>query len=265
MANGNLHDHYEGLAADYDKHWDYRPGYVEWMSGRIAASLAAQATDRMADIGCGTGLFAQEIARAVRPTHPILCVDPSSAMLRAMASSPGAVQPLHASAEDVAENRTSLPYAELDAVWLKESVHHFADPQRTLAGLAHLLAPGGRMLVVMLPKTIEYPLFSAALQRFEQLQPDPQGIAAHLVAAGLDTRVTHVEHELRIGRDRYLNMVRNRYMSLLSDFDDDGIEAGIEEMRRKHPEEELVFPDRFAFILGARPDVRATDARGGAS
>ena len=104
--------------------------------------------------------------------------------------------------------------------------------------------------MVMLPATIQYPLFGAALARFEELQPDPVDIVKHLAAAGLDTGLSHVEHELRIDRDRYFRMVRARYMSLLSTFSDSEIEDGIEEMRATHPESVLVFPDRFAFALG---------------
>ncbi|MEW1722333.1 methyltransferase domain-containing protein [Streptomyces sp. NPDC093109] len=252
-------EHYAEIAAAYDGHWVYGAEYVPWMSARIAEALDLSATDRIADIGGGTGLFAREVARIVRPERPILCVDPSEAMLRQIpapdrSGSPlsESLTPVLASAEDIADARTVLPYPELDAVWLKESVHHVTDPGATLRGLAQRLAPQGRLLVVMLPATIQYPLFRAALDRFEELQPDPADIEAHLERAGLRTRLFHVEHELRIDRAKYLAMVRGRYMSLLSTFDDREIEEGIEEIRATHPEPVLVFPDRFAFVLGVR-------------
>jgi SAM-dependent methyltransferase len=245
--------HYEELAAEYDEHWVYGPDYVPWMSSRIVEALRLRPTDRIADIGSGTGLFAKEVARQVQPRRPLLCVDPAEAMLRRLGTPPPPdLTPIVASAEDIAEQRAHLPYEQLDAMWLKESVHHVADPAHTLQGLSDQLAPGGRLLVVMLPATIQYPLFKAALDRFEELQPDPAVIERHLRAAGLQAELTHVEHELRIGRDRYLGMVRARYMSLLSTFSDNEIEKGIEEMRIAHPEPVLVFPDRFTFILGQR-------------
>ncbi|MGW0705024.1 class I SAM-dependent methyltransferase [Streptomyces sp. NPDC002643] len=226
------------------------------MSARIAEALRLSATDRIADVGSGTGLFAKEVARRVRPRQPILCVDPSESMLRQIGDpAPPALTPIVASAEEIAEGRAALPYERLDAMWLKESVHHVADQAKTIAGLAGRLAPGGRLLVVMLPATIRYPLFQAALDRFEELQPDPVHIERYMRAAGLDARLTHVEHELRIERDRYFGMVRGRYMSLLSTFSDSEIEKGIEEMRDAHPESVLVFPDRFAFVLGERPGL----------
>ncbi|MEV0300148.1 class I SAM-dependent methyltransferase [Streptomyces prasinus] len=251
MGRRDVRGHYDDLAAEYDDHWVYGPEYVPWMSRRIAEALRIESTDRIADIGSGTGLFARELARRSRPNRPILCVDPSEAMLRRLGSPPPpALTPIVASAEDIAEGRVQLPYEALDAVWLKESVHHLTDQAGTLSGLAQRLAPGGRMLVIMLPTTIRYPLFKAALARFEELQPDPAVIEAHLRQAGLTTRLDYVEHELRIDRDRYLSMVRARYMSLLSTFSDHEIEEGIEEMRATHPEPVLTFPDRFAFVLG---------------
>jgi hypothetical protein len=191
------------------------------------------------------------VAKALQPEHPVLCVDPSDAMLRQIGMPPPPdLTPILASAEDIAEGHTTLPCEQLDAMWLKESVHHLPDPAGTLRGLVGCLAPGGRLLVIMLPVTIQYPLFQAALTRFEQLQPDPVNILGHLRTAGLDADLTHVEHELRIDRDTYFGMVRARYMSLLSTFSDSEIEKGIEEMSAAHPEPVLVFPDRFAFVLG---------------
>ncbi|MFC8965102.1 class I SAM-dependent methyltransferase [Streptomyces sp. NPDC057094] len=253
MEGRDVRGHYEELAAEYDEHWVYDPGYVPWMSGRIVEALTLGRTDRIADIGSGTGLFAREVVRHVQPQHPVLCVDPSEAMLLRLGSPPPpGLTPVVASAEDLAEGRASLPFEQLDAMWLKESVHHVADPAHTLQGLADRLAPGGRMLVVMLPASIQYPLFAAALARFEELQPDPTGIEGHLRTAGLEASLTYVEHELRIDRNKYFGMVRARYMSLLSTFTDSEIEKGIEEMQVAHPEPVLVFPDRFAFILGKR-------------
>jgi SAM-dependent methyltransferase len=247
--------HYAEIATEYEEHWVYGADYIPWMSARIAGTLCLSSTDRIADIGSGTGLFSREVARIVRPERPILCVDPSEAMLRQIDARPSPdLTPVLASAEDIANAGRELPYTELDAVWLKESVHHVADPGATLRGLAQQLAHHGRLLVVMLPTTIHYPLFRAALERFEELQPDPADITGHLEHAGLESSLFHVEHQIRLDRERYIAMVRARYMSLLSTFSEREIEKGIDEMRDRHPEPVLVFPDRFAFVLGVRKD-----------
>ncbi|MEU5209347.1 hypothetical protein [Streptomyces sp. NPDC020742] len=105
----------------------------------------------------------------------------------------------------------------------------------------------------MLPTSIEYPLFQAALDRFTELQPNPELIVDSLRAAGLQTTLRYVDYQLRLDREKYIGMVRARYMSVLSTFCDSEIEKGIEEMRAAHPEPVLAFPDRFAFLLGVKP------------
>ena len=74
------------------------------------------------------------------------------------------VIPVQASAEDLAAGRASLPHDRYDAILLKESLHHVPahDRPMVITGLTRLLAPGGRILVVMLPARISYPLFPEA-------------------------------------------------------------------------------------------------------
>jgi SAM-dependent methyltransferase len=251
-------DHYERLAASYDRNWSHSEAFLDWMTDRIIGAASVAETDRIADVGCGTGLFARRILDRVHPADPITCVDPSAGMLGRLPDDPG-FRPVCASAEQLAAGtvgRDTIPAGSLDVLIMKEAVHHIPQPDRAtvLAGLAGLLAPGGRLLVVMLPTTLEYPLFDAALRRFEELQPDPSDIEAHLGAAGLSTRLSYEGFELDIPKGRYLSMVRERYMSLLSTFDDDEIEAGIGEIDREHPQEMLRFADRFAFVLGVRAE-----------
>jgi hypothetical protein len=130
-------------------------------------------------------------------------------------------------------------------------LHHVEDRSAVITGLAQLLAPGGRMLVVMLPTRISYPLFSAALALFSERQPDPADVAGEMRAAGLDAELSFDGFRLAFPTERYLQMVRNRYMSLLSSFDDAQLDAGVAEIRRAHPEDHVTFTDTFAFVLGA--------------
>jgi hypothetical protein len=67
---------------------------------------------------------------------------------------------------------------------------------------------------------------------------------------GLHAAVDYDEFQLAFGKQRYLEMIRNRYMSLLSEFDDSEIEQGIAEIDQNYPDDLLEFPDRFAFVLG---------------
>ncbi|MGH3097119.1 MAG: methyltransferase [Streptosporangiales bacterium] len=252
MVEFETEPHYARLAETYDANWAHSGEYVAWMNEHIDARLGITAGDRVADLGAGTGLFLRALAEHVTADNPILCIDPSQPMLDNLPDDPR-LAPVCATAEQVARGEVRLAYDQLDALVAKEAVHHFYDLSETLRGLAGLLAPGGRLLVVTLPPRLDYPLFAAALDRFAANQPAPEDIADALRAAGLDTRLEYEQFPVRVGRDHYLDLVANRWMSMLSTWTEAELAAGLEEMRAAHPEEELRFVDRFAFIRGVRP------------
>jgi ubiquinone/menaquinone biosynthesis C-methylase UbiE len=249
-VDGNVtRDHYDRLAATYDENWAHSPGFVEWMTGRIQRQLRITHDDVIADIGCGTGLFARGLARHA---GAVVCVEPSAAMLAQVPASERLIR-VGASAEALAAGRMPLPHERYDALLLKEVLHHVEDRAAVLTGLARLLRAGGRMLVVMLPTQISYPLFAAALRLFTDEQPDPADVADEMRGAGLHTELSYESFPLTFPTERYLQMVRNRYMSLLSHFDDEQLEAGVAEIRRAKPGEQISFTDTFAFVLGTAP------------
>ncbi|AWS41676.1 class I SAM-dependent methyltransferase [Streptosporangium sp. 'caverna'] len=240
--------HYDRLADKYDENWAYSPEFIQWMTAAILNRLRLNQGDLAMDLGCGTGLYSRGLAEHA---NAVVCADPSPAMLEQLPADERLI-PLHAGAEDLAEGRITPPHDGYDAILLKEVLHHVTDPPQVLTGLTRLLRPGGRILVVMLPTTIDYPLFGAALKLFQERQPDPASIAAAMEHSGLRAELTYDEFPLAFTVERYTRMVRNRYMSLLASFDDAELEAGISEIHRKHPGPEIRFPDRFAFVLGVK-------------
>ena len=238
--------HYARLAATYDENWAHSPAYLEWMTGCIREQLRLTGSELVADIGCGTGLYARRLAEYAQA---VVCAEPSAPML-AQVPRDDRLIPVTASAEDLASGGVGLPHGSYDAILLKEVLHHVDDRAGVVAGLAGLLRPGGRMLVVMLPTEISYPLFAAALEAFTDQQPDPAEIARDMRDAGLRAEVSLQHFPLIFPTERYLQMVRNRYMSLLSMFDGKELEAGVAEIRQAHPEDEVEFTDTFAFVLG---------------
>lgn len=244
--------HYERLAATYDDNWAYSPEYIAQFSRAIVDTMGLTSSDLIADVGCGTGLYTRQLLADVQPESPIVCVDPVQAMLDQLPDDPGLVS-VRASAEDLAFGRVTLPVDRpLDAIVMKEAIHHVDDQAATIAGLARLLAPGGRILIAMLPERIEYPLFRAALEKFERDQPSSAEIVAKMRSSSLGVRCERVRFPIEVSRDRYLGMVRARYMSLLSAFTDDEVEAGIIEIQSVTPSDTYSFDDIFVFVLGLK-------------
>ncbi|MFI7100761.1 class I SAM-dependent methyltransferase [Streptomyces sp. NPDC050161] len=247
-----LESHYAKLAEIYNALWENRPEYPDWMAEEIRARLDVKEGNRIADIGVGTGLFLRRLLPYATPSTPVLGIDPSAPLLDLFPDDPR-LHPVQATAEDVVARRVELPYASFDSIVIKEAVHHFSDLDNTLAGLSHLLAPGGRFLIIALPPKIGYPLFQAALDRFAVEQPEPERIAAAMRGAGLETTIDYDEFQATIERETWLRLVADRWMSVLSNFSDDELARGLEEIRETHTTPHLDFPDRFTFILGHRP------------
>jgi ubiquinone/menaquinone biosynthesis C-methylase UbiE len=243
-------EHYQRVAASYDDLWTYDPDYVRQFSRSMIDALRLIPSDAIADIGCGTGLYTRQLCEDLRPTRPILCVDPAPAMLDRIPAAPG-LRPMLASAEDLASGHVGLPDAgPLDAVIMKESIHHVADRGGVLGGLTSMLSRHGRILVVMLPTTIAHPLFQAAHDRFEALQPDPEEIVELLDAAGLRASVSYRTFHTAIERERYVHMLESRYMSVLNEFSESELAAGVAQFRRAYRDPVLRFDDHFAFVKG---------------
>jgi ubiquinone/menaquinone biosynthesis C-methylase UbiE len=126
--------------------WVYQPAQDE-----MIALLEAHGSRRIADIGCGTGILADRIAREVRPDQ-ISGVDLSEGMLAQAARRSPAVRWLTAPAE-------KLPFEDgaLDAVVSTSAFHWFNQPA-ALREFHRVLAPGGFAAVATLSPRRYLPL-----------------------------------------------------------------------------------------------------------
>jgi ubiquinone/menaquinone biosynthesis C-methylase UbiE/DNA-binding transcriptional ArsR family regulator len=98
----------------------------------------------LADIGCGTGFMAGELARRAAK---VILIDPSAAMLeRARA---GLDRNLTARVEFRVGELERLPLAagEVDGAFANLVLHHVSDLAATLAELARVVRPGGTLVV----------------------------------------------------------------------------------------------------------------------
>lgn len=115
-------------------------------SERLAAleALAIEPADSVLDVACGPGNFTREFAHAA-PRGIVIGLDASRTMLAR------AVQDTHA--ENVAYVRgdaEALPFADesFDAVCCFAALYLIERPMRTVAEIARVLAPGGRVALL---------------------------------------------------------------------------------------------------------------------
>lgn len=114
----------------------------------LHAAAAVAATDRVLDVGCGTGVSCRRAARAATSGH-VLGVDVSAPLVehaRLLADQEGLTHTEFV----VADAQTHpFPAAGFDVVLSRFGVMFFADAPTAFANLSRALRPGGRLAVLV--------------------------------------------------------------------------------------------------------------------
>lgn len=113
---------------------------------QVIAALHLRKGDTVADIGAGSGVFSRPLAKEIEPG--ILCaVDIDPELLKHIDATCkdqkiGNVRTVLAATDD-----PKLP-EKVDLIFLCDTVHHIANPDKYLKNLPAYLKPGGRIAVI---------------------------------------------------------------------------------------------------------------------
>ena len=121
---------------------------VEEQPQRVLEVMALEPGDVVADVGCGSGYYARQMAPRVQPGGIVYCEDIQPEMLEIMTGL--------AADEDVAGIEAilgtavdpKLPAGEVDWVIITDVYHEMSDPESMLAGIRRALSPGGRVVLL---------------------------------------------------------------------------------------------------------------------
>jgi SAM-dependent methyltransferase len=116
-----------------------RPGYPDEAIARAWEGLGLDGSAEVLDLGAGTGKLTRALlARAAR----VIAVEPLPEMRAALAAALPEVAAVDGTAEQL-----PLEDGAVDAVWVGEAFHWFAN-ERSLAEIARVLRPGGGLAML---------------------------------------------------------------------------------------------------------------------
>jgi SAM-dependent methyltransferase len=240
--------HYTRLGSSYNEFLHYSPDFVRTLTEKMVAKLGLTGEDVLADLGCGTGIYAIDLLEQVSLAHPVLGVDPFETMLREIPEEV-AIEPI---CEDALE--FSRQPGDYTKVLIKETIHHIEEREELFTNLHRNLPSGGVLLLVHVPPRIEYPLFDAALERCLGWHADPAEMVVQLEATGFEVERETLSYPHEIPKEHYFAMVENCYMSVLTSFEDHELKAGLAEMAERYAGEDVLrFHDRFDYITATKP------------
>lgn len=100
----------------------------------------------VADLGCGTGLFTLELAKAVGETGRVFALDQSEEMLRVAGSKnlPPTVRVMHVDLH----HDLPLPEGSLDCCFISFVLHEISPPEHMIAQMHHVLRHGGIVAIL---------------------------------------------------------------------------------------------------------------------
>lgn len=149
---------FDNIAPTYDKlnhrlSWDID----KWWRKKAISHLAASKPRKILDVATGTGDFAIQAARALRPDS-VIGVDISEGMMeigRRKASAEGLCHIIHFQKEDCMD--LGFPDDTFDAVIAAFGIRNFQDLEKGLREIYRVLKEGGEMTILELTTPVSFP------------------------------------------------------------------------------------------------------------
>ncbi len=114
----------------------------------IVAALALESKQRVADVGAGTGFFSELLAEAVGPNGLIWALEISPKFIEHLQDRFAKAGLSQIEVVENSDRSTGLADSSIDLAFICDVYHHFEYPNAMLENLAHVLRPGGSLVIV---------------------------------------------------------------------------------------------------------------------
>ena len=240
--------HYKSVAKEYDDAFLTDFEYYNWSTDLIVKSLKLKKDDILIDLAGGTGFFSSFIHEKVGLNNKVICIDTCKEMIE-KAKNYDNILTMCESAS-LFSHKKKMKY---DKIFIKEAVHHFENRTEIFTRIYNQLNINGIICILTRPQNPEFPFFKAAIEAFEQSQPDYNIFITELKNAGFKVKMHQKLYPLKIKKGHWFALIRKKFMSHLSQFNDEEIAEGLKELEESlFDSKTLFFNDVLISIVGEK-------------
>ena len=241
---------YEKISKNYAQCIFYEADtkYQENILNNVRKYLSLSTESKLASIGCGNGSTESALAKICRLKKKILAVDSNKKMLTYTEKN-SSLEPILMDGLKFVKNKNF----NYEKCLLKEVIHHFSENEvyQVYQGIYNQLTENGTVLTITRNQETEYPFFSEAVEKWREIQPPIQLFIEAQKICGFEIALENVNFKIHISKKDWVDMLKNRFWSHLSEFDDECLNKGITEIEELYKGyETLSFNDCLIFLIG---------------
>ena len=223
------------------KNWLSSDAYISRLNHFLKKKISFNKEIKILDIGCGRGKIISRLSKQYQMNNLPLGIDVVKHKDTANRIRFVQVNAL---------KYISKTKEKFDVILFKQSIHFFKllEIKKILRFSKKNLTSNGKILILALdPRDNHWPLFKAFKFRLIKSMKKDETILNLIKSIFIKYKINYFAFKVKINRNLYLKMIKNRFNSCLLDLSLREIKTGIEEIKRKY-KKKLVFTDKLICI-----------------
>lgn len=216
--------------------WLSSKEYFAKLSNQLIKSLDLHEEIKILDVGCGRGYLLRSLANKANLINIPFGVEP----VKHEGPIPHHIKIINSSINSFLDNNN----IKFDVVILKQVLHLLNQNEREYFyyKVKKHLNDNAKIVFIHMNDQTEIPQFPIMKNRLKKSLNSHQCLLDELIKNFKLLKIDNFNYDVNISSKEYLEMIRNRYISVILDLNEEEIEKGIEFIKKHYPNQ-LSFKD----------------------
>jgi len=216
--------------------WLSSKEYFAKLSNQLIKSLDLHEEIKILDVGCGRGYLLRSLANKANLINIPFGVEP----VKHEGPIPHHIKIINSSINSFLDNNN----IKFDVVILKQVLHLLNQNEREYFyyKVKKHLYDNAKIVFIHMNDQTEIPQFPIMKNRLKKSLNSHQYLSEELIKNFKLLKIDNFNYDVNISSKEYLEMIRNKYISVILDLNEEEIEKGIEFIKKHYPNQ-LSFKD----------------------